>query len=52
MEELLVQSCPVCSSARLEYRFVAAGRVISACAACGHTFSNPQNTRLMELQPL
>lgn len=52
MEELLVQSCPVCSSARLEYRFVAAGRVISACAECGHMFSNPQNTRLMELQPL
>ena len=43
-EEKLVHVCPVCGSDRLEYRFVAAGRAISACSECGHLFSNPQDS--------
>ena len=38
-EEQLVQRCPICESDRLEYRFMAAGQRISACAECGHIFA-------------
>ena len=47
-KEKLIRKCPICYSEQLEYRFIAAGRVISACTDCGHMFSNPQN--LMEIE--
>ena len=51
-EERIIRKCPVCSSENLEYRFVAAGRVVSACIDCGHLFSNPQNPQEMEIKVL
>ena len=50
--EKIIQCCPLCGSERLEYRFVAGGRVISSCAACGHLFSNPQNAEEMQVASL
>ncbi len=52
IDEKVLKVCPLCGSERLEYRFVAEGRAISACAACGHLFSNPQDPREMRLEPL
>ena len=40
--DYLLHRCPLCDSERVEYRFVAHGRVIAACADCGHLFANPQ----------
>lgn len=40
--DILLNQCPLCSSKYIEYRFIADGRVISACRECGHVFANPQ----------
>lgn len=50
--EILRSTCPICGSEKIEYRFVAFGRVISACADCGHLFANPQNIQEIKIQPL
>ena len=41
-KDILIHNCPLCCSERNEYRFIANGRVISACLDCGHLFANPQ----------
>ncbi len=41
--DILLNRCPLCGSSYIEYRFIAHGRVISACHECGHIFANPQS---------
>lgn len=50
--EVLRSNCPICGSERIEYRFIAFGRAVSACADCGHLFANPQDIQRMKLRKL
>ena len=52
--DILIHKCPLCSSSYIEYRFIASGRVISACNECGHIFANPQPNHpdISEFKPL
>ena len=45
-KDFLIHNCPLCDSERIEYKFVAHGRVITECLECGHLFSNPQRENL------
>ncbi len=50
--DVLLNTCPLCGADRLEYRFVAYGRVICSCLDCGHLFANPQAPQAVEQEPL
>jgi len=50
--DILINSCPLCGSGDIEYRFVAFGRVISVCSDCGHLFANPQDPQTVEIKPM
>jgi len=50
--DVLLKSCPLCGADRLEYRFVAYGRVICSCLDCGHMFANPQDPQAIAQEPL